>query len=146
MGIVGGQQRSPDAPRDIDQVGQQPALRLQAVVLDLDEEAVLAEDVLVGGGGSQRRLHVAHLPSVALLPRGVGSEPLRHRSTQTARGGDDAGGVLRQQLGIHTRLVVVAVEVGAAGQLHQIAIPQLVLGQQRHVIADVLASRRPVEA
>ena len=50
VGVVGGQHRDPHAPRQLDELRVEARLLGHAVVLDLDEEVVLAEDgpILVG--------------------------------------------------------------------------------------------------
>ena len=48
------------------------------MVLDLDEEVVLAEDVLVHAGGGDGAVVVTHLTDVALFAGGVGGQQLRH--------------------------------------------------------------------
>ncbi len=53
--------------------------------------------------------------------------------------------MLGEELEIHPRLVVVALEVGLGGELEEIAIPDLALRQQVHVIALVGATEGPVE-
>ena len=55
VGVVGGQKRRSHPPREFGEFGQEKALMLEAVVHDLDEEVLPAEDVLVlacrpGGG------------------------------------------------------------------------------------------------
>ena len=54
---------------------------------------------------------------------------------QAGRGGDDALGVLGQDLLIDARFVVVAFELRRRGQLEQIAIVRLILRQQQLVVA-----------
>ena len=50
VAVVGGEQRRADAPGDLDQLRVGPVLVGEAVVLQLDEEVVAAEDVLEPGG------------------------------------------------------------------------------------------------
>ena len=53
--------------------------------------------------------------------------------------------MLGQQRRIDARLVVVPLEVGTAGQAHQVAVAGLGGGQQGHVVEEVFATRRAVE-
>ena len=50
VAVVGGEQRRADLAGDLDQLRVGVALRRQAVVLELDEEVVLAEDLLQAAG------------------------------------------------------------------------------------------------
>ena len=54
--------------------------------------------------------------------------------------------MLGEKLEVHPRLVVVALEKGPRGKLEQVAIPDLVLGQEVHVVAPIGAADRPVES
>ena len=48
--------------------------------------------------------------------------------------------VLLEQLPVHPGLVVVALEEREAGELDQVAVPDLVLGQQDEVVVELLAA------
>ena len=104
------------------------ALGRQAVVLQLDEQVVAPEDVLQPAGLLQRAL------LVALQQR------LQDVAAEAAGGGDEALVVLREQLPVEARLVVVALEEGPAGELDQVAVADVVLGQQREVVVELLAA------
>ena len=51
-----------------------------------------------------------------------------------------------QEIEVHAGLVVVTLEERLGGELHQVVVADVVLGEQDHVVADVLAPGRPVEA
>ena len=96
-------------------------LRLEVRVLHLDVGRVLAEDLdepvelgsRVGGPGLLERL--ADPPGEA------------------SREGDQSVGMGRQQLPVDARLVVVTLEVAGGGELDQVAVAGVVLGEQREV-------------
>ena len=94
---------------------------LDAVVHQLAEEVVAAEDVAV----------------VARGLAGVGvAVPLQQPldlAGRAAGGGDDPLAVGLEQLAVHAGLVVVALEAGEAGEPEEVVHPLGVLGQQRHV-------------
>jgi hypothetical protein len=98
----------------------------EAVVLQLDEEVVLAEDVLEPGG-----------QGLGLRPV-VGQQGLEHHAAQAAGGGDQALVVALEQLPVEPGLVVVALEVGGRGQLQQVAVALDRLGQQGQVVVELL--------
>jgi len=61
-------------------------------------------------------------------------------AAQAAGGGDEALGVLLEQLPVHPRLVVVALHEGEARELDEVLVTGLVLGQQREVVVELLAA------
>ena len=67
-------------------------------------------------------------------------------ASQAPGGGNDPLGMLGQQLGVHPWLVVEALQIRLGRQRHEIAVADIVLGQQHHVVAAVLVPGRPVEA
>jgi hypothetical protein len=91
------------------------------VVHQLEEEVLLAEDVLELRGGRPGLLVVADAqPGLDLAGRAAG-------------GADEPLGVLVQQLAIGTRLVVVALEAGTRRQPEQVVHALGRLREQRHV-------------
>jgi hypothetical protein len=145
VGVVGGEKRGVETPGYLEQVAHDLLLGGDAVVLDLDEEVVPPEDVLELGGGGQSSVEVAGLGAGVLFEAVVGAEELGHQATETAGGGDHTLRVLGQQLEVHPRLVVVALEERPRGQLHQVLVAGLVFGVEQQVIALVGRSYRPVE-
>src|SRR3970040_2037407 len=97
------------------------------MVLDLDEEVVPPEDVLEFRRCGDRRLEVARRPLVAFLRDEIGPEQLRDETTETSGRGDHPLGVSGEEIEVHPRLVVVALEEGLGGELEEVAIPGLAL-------------------
>ncbi len=128
MAVVGGQQRGPDALGDLDQRGIGLVLRGQPVVLELDEEVVLAEDVLEPGG---------QVLGSDLI---VGQQGLEDHPAQTAGGGDEPVVVTLEQLPVEPGLVVVPLQVGGGRELQQVAVPGCRLGQEGQVVIELLAA------
>ena len=94
----------------------------QPVVHQLEEVVVGAEDLPPLGGRLQR---------LAVVPQ---PQPGLHLTRRAAGGGDDAGGVFGDQLGIHPRpLAQLALEGRQRGQLEQVAQAGGVLGDHRQV-------------
>ena len=96
--VVGGEQRRADLLGDLDELGVGLVLGGDAVVLQLDEQVVPAEDVLQPGGLLERALVVAV------------EHRLEHLATEASGGGDQPVGVLLDQLPVDPGLVVVALE------------------------------------
>ncbi len=128
VAVVGGEQRRADLLGDLDQLRVRVALGRQAVVLQFDEQVVPPEDVLQPRRLGQRALLVAV------------QQRLQHVPTEAPGGGDQAFGVLLQQLPVHPRLVVVALHEGEAGQLDEVLVAGLVLGQQGEVVVELRAA------
>ncbi len=130
VAVVGGQQGRAELPGDLDQLGVGVALGGQPVVLQLDEQAVAAEDVLQAARLLQRPGRIAL------------DERLQHVATEAAGGGDEALVVALQQLPVQAGLVVVALEEGQAGQLDEVAVAGVALGQQGEVVVELAAALR----
>jgi hypothetical protein len=80
VGVVGDQRRDAELLADLQQTVADPALDLDAVVHQLQEVPVLAEDVLVLGGRLQGLVELAEAQPGLELARGAaggGDEPLR---------------------------------------------------------------------
>ena len=65
---------------------------------------------------------------------------LQDVAAEAAGGGDEALVVLLEQLPVEAGLVVVALEEGPAGELDEVAVAALGLGQQREVVVELLAA------
>ena len=133
VGVVGGDQRDAQLLADADQlVVDLLQLGGVAVQLELQEVVLGAEQVAVPGG---------HLAGLLLLLHG---QVLDNLAGDAGRGHDDALAVLGQQLAVDARAgedaaVGQAVQMRARGQLDQIAVADLVLGQQQQVVVVLAA-------
>ena len=119
--VVGHDQRQAGLGRQPQELLVEPALLGQAMVLELEEEAVLAEDVAVLAGQLAGELPV------------VGLERPGDLAAETGRQADQALAVAGEVLAIDPRLVVVAVEVGVGHEPAQVPVADVVLGQQDQV-------------
>ncbi len=96
-------------------LGDRVVLDLDVVVLAEDREVVLEDEARLG---------------LALF-----QDRLEHLALEAARRRDEAGAVRAEHLAVDARLVVVAVRVGAAGELDEVAVALDVLGEQDLVVA-----------
>ncbi len=142
VAVVGGEEGRADVRGNRDEVAHDLGLGGDAVVLQLDEEVAAAEDVLIHGGGVASGRVVPDLAQVAFLGGGVWGEQLGDVAAEASGGGDDPGGMRREQLDVHPRLVVEALEIRLRRQGHEVSVPGLVDGEEVHVVLDVFASRR----
>ena len=116
------------------QVSADLVLLLQALVLNLQEEILRAEDVAVEASGLARGVVLPFrqpLGDLALQAAGKPDQPLR---------------VLRQEFLADARLVVEAVERGLRDDLDQVAVALVVLGEHDQVVVVVAVGRRAVHA
>jgi len=86
------------------------------------KQVVLAEDLLESAGLLERRVE-------ALVHQG-----LQDVSAEASGGGDDTVGVLREDLPVHLGLHVVALEERPGGELDEVLVPGVVLGEQGEVV------------
>ncbi len=121
VGVVGDQRREAHLPAQVVQLVLDALLDGVAVVHDLEEVVVGAEDVAVVAGGLVGRFGLAEAQAGLDLAGGA------------AGGGDDAFGVLGDELAVHAGLVVVALEGGDAGEAEEVAGARGVLGDHGHV-------------
>ena len=112
---------SPASGREPQQLLVEPPLVGHPVVLELQVEAVLAEDVAVLPGEPAGELPVLDL------------ERLRDLAGQARRQPDQAFAVAGQMLAIDARLVVVAVDVGVGDEPAQVPVAGEVLGEEDQV-------------
>ncbi len=106
-----------------------PPLLIDAVVHDLEEEAVRAEDLAEDADRLQGR---------GLLPR---AEVLRDLAGEAPGEADQALGVGGQHLLVDARPMVEALGVADRDQLHEIVVAALVRGQQGHVVVRLFDPR-----
>ena len=119
--VVRDDERQAGLRRQPEELLVQPALLGQAVVLELEVEALRAEDVAVLAGQVAGQLPV------------VGLERPRDLAAEARRQPDQALAVPGEVLAVDPRLVVVAVDVGVGDQPAQVAVADQVLGQQDQV-------------
>ena len=119
--VVGHDERQSGLGGEPEELLVEPALVGQAVILQLEIEAVLAEDVAVLAGHLPRELPVVHLERLGDLAAQAGGQP------------DQSGAVLGEVLAVDPRLVVVAVEMGVGREPAQVLVAGPVLGEQDQV-------------
>ncbi len=107
------------------QLGDHDLVLIQAVILNLEEEILLAEHV-----GVAVRQPLGFLVA-------IGHDRLVDVAAQAGRHRDQALGMLRQQILVDARLVVEAFEKRGGDQLQQVAIAFLVLAQQHQVVVAI---------
>ena len=95
--VVGGQKRNVEFASNLEHILVGAALDLDAVVHDFAKIVFFAEDVLIGSRGLERGLITG------------GAKQCLNFAGCASGGSDDALGVLRQYLAIHSRLVIDAV-------------------------------------
>ena len=118
VAVVAGHQRDGEPTAHVDQGRVHAHLIVDAVVLNLEEEPVLAEHREVVPGGLLGLIHPAR------------HDPARDFTVQAGRHGDQALRTLFQKFPVDPRLVVEAFQLGGGGQPAEIAVALLVLGQQ----------------
>ncbi len=121
MGVVGG---------DVAGLVMRPQLhqgavdRLQVghvVLLELEEEVVLAEQVVIPVQAPAGGLDLAL------------ADQARHFGRHAAGGADQPFGVFGQEILVDARIIIEAFQLGRRGDLEQVLVTGLVLGQQQQV-------------
>ena len=119
--VARGDERQARGLRELRQVGVDPLLDLEPGVLDLEigrirpEDVTKIRDLLLGLGG------------VPVLER------LADPAGEAAREREESLGVALQELPVDPRLVVVALEVAGRGELDQVRVALVRLGQKGQV-------------
>ena len=119
--VVGDDQRQAGLRGEAEQLLVEAALLGDPVVLEFQEEPVLAEDVAVLRGERAGQLPVVHL------------EGLGDLATEAGRHADQSLAVLGEVLSVDAGLVVVAVDVGVGDQPAQVLVAGHVGRQQEEV-------------
>ena len=119
--VVGHDERQSRLWGEAQQLFVEPALFRQAVVLELQEEAILAEDVAVFAGELAGQLPV------------VGFERLRDLAAKAGGQPDQPLAMSGEVVAIDARLVVVAVDVGVGDESAEVPVADEILGQQDQV-------------
>ena len=110
VAVVGGEQRRAQLACEPDELRVHPALLGEAVVLQLHEERVAAEDRLEA---------VDELGRTGVVVR---EQSLRHRAAEAARRGDESLVVPLEELEVDAGLVEEAVEVRVRRHLDEVAV------------------------
>ena len=134
MAVVGSEQRRLQPAGDVEQRLEDADVVFDAVVLQLDEEVLTAEQVLEAARGFERSF---------LLAR---EDELRDEAAEAAARRGDARVVALEELPVAAGLVVVAVEERLARDLDEVAVALVGLGEHREVEDLVLGALRPLEA
>ena len=108
--VVGDDERKPGLGCETQELLVEPALLRDPVVLELEEEPVLAEDVPVLAGELPGQLPVVNL------------ERLGDLAAEARRQAHEALAVLGEMLPVDARLVVVAVDVGVRDEPAQVLV------------------------
>ena len=122
VAVVGGQRPDAELAANLEQPVPDPAFDGQPVVHQLQEVVVRAEDLAPPRGRLERLAIVAE------------AQPGLHLAGGAAGGGDDALGVLGDDLGVHPRpLAQLTLERGPRREPEQVAQTDGVLGHHRQV-------------
>ncbi len=119
--VVRGDEREADLRGEAEELLVEPPLLGQAVVLELEEEPVGAEDVAVLAGQLACELPVLDF------------ERARNLAVEAGRQADQAFAVPGEVLAVDARLVVVAVDVRVRDKATQVQVAGPVLGEQDQV-------------
>ncbi len=127
MGVAGRDHRQPHPSRDVERSFGALLLNPDPVVLDLDEEPVLAEHPLIPGAEPLGVVRSLVKDIIGKLRGG------------TARQADQTLGVPLENLLVDPRLVIESFEERQGRQPHQVAESRPILGQKREVKRMLLA-------
>jgi hypothetical protein len=125
VAVVRGEERGVDRPGDLHELRVGAVLVRDAVVLELDEEAVAPEDVLEPARDRERT-------RLVVLEQG-----LEHLATEAPGRRDDPLVVVLEQLPVHLGLLVVALEVGPARELDEVAVAGERLRERGQVVVGL---------
>ena len=121
MKVIGRHERQVEFFRQPDEVTHRALLDVDAVVHDLGEEVALAEDVLELRCGLLGLLVLAEAQARLNL------------ATDASRGRDETRCVAAEELAVHARLEVIALDRGQRGEAEQVVHALVVLREQGHV-------------
>ncbi len=134
VAVVGRDQRNAGVLAQAQQVGADLVLLLQALVLNLEEEILCAEELAEEAGSLARGV---------VLPF---RQALGDFALQAAGKPDQPARVLGEKFLADARLVVEAVERRLGGDLHQVAVALVGLGEHDQVVVVIAVGRRAVHA
>ena len=130
--VVGGDDAELELAGELEEVGDDALLLLEAVVHELDDEVLAAEDLDELAAGLAGGLVVA-------AKEGLGNDAL-----EAAGEADQAVGVLGELLEVGARLVVQAPDVRVGDELGEVLVAFEIPGEHAHVEILVLATIRLV--
>ena len=122
VGVVRADHERADLFGDLQEPRRHTLLLLHPVVDHLDEEVLLAEDILILARHAERLIVVVPQKEAVDL------------ASQTRRRADQSRAVLREQLLVHAGAVVEPFEIRLAGEFDEVAVALKVLGQKEQVI------------
>ena len=123
--VVGGDERESGFFGEAVDEGEEGLVFIETVVLEFEEEVVLAEEVGVFVG------------EAAGFVVAVGEEGFVDVAAKASGEGDEAFGVAAEQVLIDAGLVVEAFEVGGGDELDEVAVALLVLAEEDEVVVAV---------
>src|SRR5438876_9935127 len=127
MAVIGGNGADAGAFGDPQHVGNNLALLIESVIVDLEKEAALAEDVLV-----VRRRALGELGP-------AGQKVGGHLAIETCGQADESFAVLAEQLFVDARLVIKAFQIAFRYKLYEVLITALVFAQNTHVMLPAVS-------
>jgi hypothetical protein len=131
MHVVGGHQLRLVARRQVDQLTVDRVQLGDLVVLQLEEEMIAPEDLEVP-------IQQARRVRIAALHQGAGQF-----RRQAARGANQACGMRGKEIVVDAGLVVEALQLRGRGDLEQVAVAGVVLGQEQQVKGIAVDARIP---
>ena len=123
--VVGGDQRDAGFRGEAVELRGEAGVLFEVMVLDFEEEVILAEYVVVG---------VGEAAGVVVL---VGEDGFVDVAAQAGGHGDQAFGVRGEQVLIDAGLVIEALEVAGGNQVDEVAIALLVFAEQDEVVVAI---------
>ena len=124
--VVGGDEGDAHLRREAGDSGDEAFILLQTVVLQFEEEVVLAEDFGVGAS------------EIAGFGVVVAEERFVEIAAETGREADDAFRMLGEQILVDAGLIVEAFEVAGRDQFDEIAVAFLVFAEQDQVVVAIV--------
>src|SRR5262249_48689070 len=129
--VVGAAERRPQLPGDANRALGDARLLIYSMRLDLHEVGVFAEYLLVPA---------CRFESLGFVPRGEEAADL---GIEAAGKNEESVRMLGQQLAVHPRLVVEALEVGLGDEPDQVAVARFAPDQDRRVARALVAAVLP---
>ncbi len=125
MRVVGGDERNAGFDRQAVDLRRQPLVLLEAVILNFEEEVLLAEDVAIG---------IGQAAGVVVF---IVEDGFVEVAAQARREADEAFRMRGEQILIDARLVVKTFEIGRRNQLDEVPVALLVFAQQDEMVVAI---------